>query len=72
MTITLLAREGASKLFVEGFDQYLRQTASNCSNCQNNGQVHATFEVTDAATFTLEPGSIQGLTQTVNQNSSDK
>ena len=28
MTITLLAKEGASKLFVEGFDQYLTQTAT--------------------------------------------
>ena len=65
MTITLLAKEGPSELFVEGFDQYLTQTAA-CSNCQNNGQIHALFEVDDTATFTLQPGSIQGLTQTAN------
>ena len=62
MVMTLLAKTGPSELFVEGFDQYLTQTAT-CSNCQNNGQIHALFEVDDAATFTLQPGSIQGLTQ---------
>ena len=67
MTLTLLSKEGPSQLFVDGFNQYLRQTAS-CSNCNNNGQVHAIFEVEDAATFTLKDGSIQGLTQTVTQD----
>ena len=44
MVMTLLAKDGPSELFVEGFDQYLTQTTS-CSNCQNNGQIHALFEV---------------------------
>ena len=36
MVMTLLAKDTASQLFVEGFNQYLRQTAT-CSNCANNG-----------------------------------
>jgi hypothetical protein len=63
MVMTLLAKTGPSELFVEGFDQYLTQTTS-CSNCQNNAQIHALFEVSGDATFTLQPGSIQGITQT--------
>ena len=63
MVMTLLAKTGPSELFVEGFDQYITQTTS-CSNCQNNAQIHALFEVSGDATFTLQPGSIQGLTQT--------
>ena len=62
MTLTLLSKQGPSQLFVDGFDQYLTQTAT-CSNCQNNGQIHAIFEVSGDATFTLKQGSIQGLTQ---------
>ena len=67
MVMTLLAQNGPSELFVEGFDQYLRQTAT-CSNCANNGAVSATFEVSGDNTLTLTPGSIQGLTQTLTQN----
>jgi hypothetical protein len=67
MTLTLLSKEGPSQLFVEGFDQYLTQTTA-CSNCVNNGIVNALFEVEDAATFTLDSGSIQGLTQTLTAN----
>ena len=70
MVITLLAKEGPSELFVEGFNQYITQTAA-CSNCQNNGQIHALFEVDDAATFTLQSGSIQGLTQTQTVNGAE-
>ena len=70
MVMTLLAKDGASKLFVEGFNQYLTQTAT-CSNCANSGQVYATFEVADASTFTLEP-STQGLTQTATRKWCDK
>ena len=66
--VLLLSKEGPSQLFVNGFDQYLTQTVSNCVGCSNNGIVTATFEVNDAATFTLRDGSIQGLTQTVNRD----
>jgi hypothetical protein len=66
--VTLLSKEGPSQLFIEGFDQYLTQTVSNCIGCSNNGIVTAVFEVEDAATFTLRDGSIQGLTQTVNRD----
>ena len=65
--MTLLARDGASKLFVEGFDQYLKQTA-NCNNCQTSGQVYATFDVAGNSKLTLLPGSTQGLTQTATNN----
>jgi hypothetical protein len=68
MLVTVLSKEGPSKVFIDGFDQYLTQTASNCAGCSNVGVVQATFEVEDAATFTLKDGSIQGLTQTVNRN----
>ena len=68
MVMTLLAKDGLSELFVEGFDQYLRQTATSCNNCANNGAVSATFEVNGDSTLTLKPGSIQGLTQTVTQD----
>jgi hypothetical protein len=61
VVVTLFAEEGASQLFVEGFDQYLTQTAT-CSGCNNNGQVNAIFEVEDSSTFTID--GIQGLTQT--------
>ena len=67
MVMTLLAKDGPSKLFVEGFDQYLTQTA-NCNNCQTSGQVYAIFEVEGASQLTLLPGSTQGLTQTATQN----
>ena len=67
--ITLFAKSGASQLFVEGFEQYLSQTASGCSGCTNHGTVQALFEVDNTADFTLKDGSIQGLTQVVNQNS---
>jgi hypothetical protein len=66
--VLLLSKEGPSQLFVNGFDQYLTQTVSNCVGCSNNRIVTATFEVNDAATFTLRDGSIQGLTQTVNRD----
>jgi hypothetical protein len=66
--VTLLSKEGPSQLFINGFDQYLTQTVSNCIGCSTNGIVTALFEVEDAATFTLRDGSIQGLTQTVNQD----
>ena len=69
MVMTLLAKDGASKLFVEGFDQYLRQTTT-CSNCHNTGAVSALFEVDDTASLTLKPGSIQGLTQTLTTSGS--
>jgi hypothetical protein len=67
MVMTLLAKDGPSELFVEGFDQYLTQTAT-CSNCANNGAVSATFEVNGDSTLTLTPGSIQGLTQTLTRD----
>ncbi len=67
MVMTLLARDGASKLFVEGFNQYLKQTA-DCNNCQTSGQVYATFDVAGASQLTLLPGSTQGLTQTATNN----
>ena len=54
MVMTLLARDGASKLFVEGFNQYLKQTA-DCNNCQTSGQVYATFDVAGASQLTLLP-----------------
>ena len=66
--VLLLSKEGPSQLFVNGFDQYLTQTVSNCIGYSNKGIVTATFEVNDAATFTLRDGSIQGLTQTVNRD----
>ena len=65
VVVTLFAEDGASQLFVEGFDQYLRQTAT-CSGCNNNGQVNAIFEVEDSSTFTID--GIQGLTQTATIN----
>ena len=67
MTITLLSKDGPSKLFIDGFDQYLTQTTS-CNNCNNNGQVISVFEVEDAATFRLLDGSVQGLSQVLTQN----
>jgi hypothetical protein len=68
MTINLLSKTGTSQLFIEEFDQYLTQIAT-CSNCQNNGQVSATFEVQgDASNFILRDGSIQGLTQTATRD----
>lgn len=69
MLVQVLSKEGPSKIFINGFDQYLKQTVSNCVGCSNNGIVTATFEVNDAATFTLQDGSIQGLTQIVNRDS---
>ncbi|HJT82969.1 MAG TPA: hypothetical protein VJ697_00680, partial [Nitrososphaeraceae archaeon] len=66
--ITLLSSNGPSQFIVDGFNQYLDQTVDGCTNCGNIGTVQAIFSVNDAATFTLEEGSIQGLTQYVNQD----
>ena len=59
--VLLLSKEGPSQLFVNGFDQYLTQTVSNCVGCSNNRIVTATFEVNDAATFTLRDGRYSRL-----------
>jgi hypothetical protein len=67
MFIQVFSRDGGSQVFVEGFDQYLTQTA-DCSGCVNVGIVSSTFDVADDATFTLEPGSVQGLTQTLTED----
>jgi hypothetical protein len=66
--LTLLSHDGTSQFIVDGFDQYLHQTTDGCTNCGNQGNVQAIFSVDDAATFTLEEGSVQGLTQYVSQN----
>jgi len=66
--LTLLSQKGESQFIVDGMNQYLDQTAEGCTNCGNIGTVNAIFSVDDAATFTLEEGSVQGLTQYVNQN----
>ena len=48
--------------------------STSCSDCHNNGQIYAIFEVGDDANFILREGSVQGLTQiattpgTVQQN----
>ena len=66
--LTLLSHDGTSQFIVDGFDQYLSQTTDGCVNCGNQANVQAIFSVDDAATFTLEEGSVQGLTQYVSQN----
>ena len=66
--LTLLSHDGTSQFIVDGFNQYLHQTTDGCTNCGNQGNVQAIFSVDDAATFTLEEGSVQGLTQYVSQN----
>jgi len=66
--LTLLSHDGTSQFIVDGFDQYLHQTTDGCTNCGNQGNVQAIFSVDDAATFNLREGSVQGLTQYVNQD----
>ena len=61
--ITVLAKDGPSKVFINGLDQYLTQTVSNCVACTNTGIITATFAVDDASTFTLRDNSFQTLTQ---------
>jgi len=67
-SLLLLAQDGPSQFFMDGFNQYLKQTVDGCEFCGNIGQVSAVFQVEDASTFELEDGSFQGLTQLVNQD----
>jgi hypothetical protein len=66
--VLLLSQDGDSQFYVDGFTQYLDQTVDGCTNCGNIGFVDAVFTVRDAATFNLQEGSIQGLTQYNSEN----
>ena len=66
--LTFLSQTGESKIIVDAFEQYLDQTIDGCLNCGNVGVMSAIFSVDNSATFTLQDGSYQRLTQYVSQD----